>query len=94
MSDLSLRLRIANREYPMKVKEAEEQNVRKAAAVVNERVKAFRGKFGIEDKQDLLAMVAFDCTIKSVREKSNMDDDETLQKIQTLNQMIEQALAD
>lgn len=71
MDELSLRLKIADREYPMKVKSEEEERVRKAAKIVNERIKAFRNQFGIDDKQDLLAMVAFDGMIKYLKEQEN-----------------------
>ena len=78
----------------MKVRFDEEDRVRKAAKLVNEKVKSFRGHFGIDDKQDLLAMVAFDSMIKMVRLEeeggSGGDIDQVLKKINTLNNLIEQ----
>ena len=95
MEELSLRLKIADREYPMKVRSEEEERVRRAARQVNEKVKSFRGHFGVDDKQDLLAMVAFDSMIKMVRweeEGDKSDIDQVLKKINTLNNLIEQEL--
>ena len=75
MSELSLRLKIAGREYPMKVAAEEEENVRKAAKLVNDKVKGFRKQFGIDDIQDLLAMVAFDGMIKVLAEDAPQIED-------------------
>jgi len=97
MGELSLRLKIADREYPMKVRDEEEDRVRRAARQVNEKLKSFRSHFGVDDKQDLLAMVAFDSMIKLVRMEESSgptenENDHILKKIATLNNLIEQEL--
>ena len=60
MSELSIKIRIADRDYPMRVNEEEEERLRAAGRMVNERLKVFRDQFGIDDKQDLLAMIALE----------------------------------
>ena len=54
----------------------------------------YREKFGIDDKQDLLSMVAFDCLIdKMEAEESHFGVDETVvEKITELNHKISQSL--
>ncbi|PIQ20221.1 MAG: cell division protein ZapA [Cytophagales bacterium CG18_big_fil_WC_8_21_14_2_50_42_9] len=66
MSELSIKIRIADRDYPMRVTEEEEERLRKAGRMLNERLKMFREQFGIEDKQDLLAMVALEVAADSL----------------------------
>ncbi|MDH5597921.1 MAG: cell division protein ZapA, partial [Cyclobacteriaceae bacterium] len=78
MEELSIRLKIAGKEYPMKVKREEEERVRLAAKIVNEKVKSYKEQFRIDDKQDLLAMTAFDGVIKRLRmenQSSGMDNE-------------------
>jgi cell division protein ZapA len=58
MEDLSIKIKIADREYPMKVKLTDEERVRMAGKLINEKIKSYREQFGIDDKQDLLAMAA------------------------------------
>ncbi|WP_019946115.1 cell division protein ZapA [Hymenobacter aerophilus] len=58
MSDLSIKIRIADRDYPMKVSPQDEERLRLAGRLLSERLKEFRDKYGIQDKQDLLAMIA------------------------------------
>ena len=92
MDELSIKIKIADREYPMKVKRTEEERMRVAGKLVNERLKNYREKFGIDDKQDLLAMVAFDCLIEKLTEQDSQHsiDQTVVEKIQQLNQLISQ----
>jgi cell division protein ZapA len=67
MGELSIKIKIGDREYPMRVDSAEEERLRIAGRTVNEKMKNYRDHFGIDDKQDLLAMVAFDCLVEKMR---------------------------
>ncbi|HCW06754.1 MAG TPA: cell division protein ZapA [Cytophagales bacterium] len=92
MDELSIRIKIADREYPMKVKRSEEERMRVAGKLINEKIKNYREKFGIDDKQDLLAMVAFDCLIEKMTDQENHSsiDQTVIEKIQQLNQLVSQ----
>lgn len=94
MDQLSIKIRIADREYPMKVKPEDEENVRKAGKIINERIKSYREQFGIDDKQDLLAMVAFDSLVDKLQvddEKATISED-VFYKVNELNELISKAL--
>ena len=39
MDELSVKIKIADREYPMKVKRLEEERVRAAGKIINEKIK-------------------------------------------------------
>ena len=94
MEVLSIKIRIADREYPMKVKPEDEENVRRAGKIINERIKSYREQFGIDDKQDLLAMVAFDSLVDKLQadgEKATISEDVFL-KVNELNTLISKAL--
>lgn len=56
MSEISIKVSIANRIYPLKISLAEEESVRKAAKLINDKVKEFEDNYAVRDKQDLLAM--------------------------------------
>jgi cell division protein ZapA len=76
----------------MKVQATDEKRVRTASSLINEQVKAYSGKFGIHDKQDLLAMVAFDCLIDTLKSK-DVTTQELAEQVDALAQLVEQALA-
>ena len=94
MAELSIKLRIGNREYPMRVKSEDEERIRKAGKILNDKVKKYREQFGIDDNQDLLAMVAFDCLIEKMKneEQAGSVDEISTQQLVRLNQMISNAL--
>lgn len=94
MRTLSIKIKIADREYPMTVKMEEEERIRKAGKIINERIRHYREQFGIDDKQDLLAMVAFDSLIDrlSLADNTENTDQVVMEKVQSLNQMLAQIL--
>jgi cell division protein ZapA len=94
MEELSIKIKIAEREYPMKVKRDEEEKVRAAGKLINEKLKHYKEQFGIDDKQDLLAMVAFDTVVqKQTSEEDHRQIDQTVfDKVSHLNQMVSQAI--
>ncbi|MFN3404211.1 MAG: cell division protein ZapA [Cytophagaceae bacterium] len=67
MGELSIKIKIADREYPMRVDASEEERLRIAGRMINEKMRSYREQFGIDDKQDLLAMVAFECLAESMK---------------------------
>ena len=87
MDNLSIKIKIADREYPMKVKPEDEEKVRNAGKLISEKLRSYREQFGIDDKQDLLAMVAFDSVVDKLEmEKQEKEmDDSVVQKINQLN---------
>jgi len=94
MAELSIKIKIGNREYPMKVRPEEEERVRSAGKALHNQIRSYRDKFGIDDQQDLLAMVAFDCMIEKLKseEQSVNSDHQALSRISQLNQLISEKL--
>ncbi|MCH7399838.1 cell division protein ZapA [Belliella sp. R4-6] len=84
METLSVKIKIGDREYPMKVKVEDEAKIRHAGKLINDKIKRYREEFGLDDKQDLLAMVAFDCMVESMeQDKINSDDSELIKETLT-----------
>ncbi len=94
MDELSIKIKIADREYPMKVKRNEEERVRAAGRLINEKLKSYREQFGLDDKQDLLAMTAFDCLVQKLasEESGQGIDQSVVEKVTHLNQLVSQAI--
>lgn len=94
MDLLSINIRIADREYPMKVKPEDEERVRRAGKLINQRIKSYRDQFGIDDKQDLVAMVAFDSLVDKLQadEQASTGDEQAAIKISELNELLSKSL--
>lgn len=94
MEELSIKIKIADREYPMKVKRDDEERVRMASRLINEKLKSYKEQFGINDNQDLLAMVAFDSLVEKMatEETHHIVDQAVYEKVNHLNHLVSQSI--
>lgn len=76
MAEVSLKILIAGRTYPLTVKEEDEQAVQAAARMINEKVKEFELNYSVRDKQDLLAMSALNLLATQQNAPKKPDQDE------------------
>ncbi|MFI5220795.1 MAG: cell division protein ZapA [Bacteroidia bacterium] len=60
MNELSIKVNIAERFFPLTVSAHEEEKVRKAAKLINDKLKSFGNSFAVRDKQDILSMCALE----------------------------------
>jgi cell division protein ZapA (FtsZ GTPase activity inhibitor) len=94
METLAIKLKIGDREYPMRVKIADESKIRNAGKLINEKLRKYKDEFGLDDTQDLLAMVAFDCMVESLETNEiNAGDSEQIKSsISQISALLEKAL--
>jgi cell division protein ZapA len=67
MGDIQIRIKIAEKEYMLKTAPQDEALLRQAAKLLNDRIKDTQKRTGIWDKQDLLAVVAFDGMVEQLK---------------------------
>jgi len=96
VKELSIKVTIANRVYPLSIKVSEEENIRKAAKMINEMVKDFELNYAVKDKQDLLAMCALQYATQKLNLESNnaQVDKDTEHRLQKLNNNLSAYLAE
>lgn len=94
IEELAVKVKICGRAYPMQVQAIEETRVRTASNLINEQVKAYSERFGIHDQQDLLAMVALDCLIDTLKSKEGtvQETQALAEQVDTLVQLVDRAL--
>ena len=61
---LSIKVQIAERFYPLKIDRRDEEKIRKAARVINDKVLQYKQRYTDKDVQDFLAMAALQFVIK------------------------------
>lgn len=95
MGELSIKIRISDRDYPMRVDASEEERIRIAGKLINEKLKHFREQFGIDDKQDLLSMTVFDAVMDKLKANQLITDNESIieYKIEHIDRILSEALA-
>jgi cell division protein ZapA (FtsZ GTPase activity inhibitor) len=71
---LSVKVSIANRNYPLRITREEQEKVLRAAENINKRIKDFEDNYAVKDKQDLLAMCALQFASEAMGAKQNSSD--------------------
>jgi cell division protein ZapA (FtsZ GTPase activity inhibitor) len=72
---LSIRVNVADRYYPLKVERENEEKIRKAARMINEKVLQYKQRYTDKDVQDFLAMAALQYVIKLTEEEEKLEND-------------------
>jgi cell division protein ZapA (FtsZ GTPase activity inhibitor) len=91
---LSIRVNVADRYYPLKVEREDEEKIRKAARLINEKVLQYKQRYTDKDVQDFLAMAALQYVIKLIEEEEKVSGDYIPGAIKELTQKIETVLAE
>ena len=60
---LSIKVQIAERFYPLKIKRPDEEKIRKAARMINDKVLQYKQRYTDKDSQDFMAMAALQFVI-------------------------------
>ena len=60
---LSIKVQIAERFYPLKIKRQDEEKIRKAANLINDKVLKYKQRYTDKDAQDFMAMAALQFVI-------------------------------
>ena len=63
---LSIKVQIAERFYPLKIKRQDEEKIRKAARLINDKVLQYKQRYTDKDSQDFMAMAALQFVISLV----------------------------
>lgn len=92
MSDLSIKVNIAGRSYPLTIDRNEEEMIRKAAKMVDDSVRKFQESYAVKDRQDLLAMTALNYATKALQGKAPKDDSSVINDMAEISQLIDQYL--
>lgn len=94
MKDLSIKVNIANRIYPLTVKQEEEEYIRLAAKEINEMIKEYEQSYAVKDKQDLLAMCALQFATQRLEldQKTFIEDDGFEDRLKQLNKLVAESL--
>jgi len=72
---LSIRVNVADRYYPLKIEREDEEKIRKAARMINEKVLQYKQRYSDKDVQDFLAMAALQFVIKLIEEEEKHNND-------------------
>lgn len=90
MGEISIKITISDRIYPLKVNMEEEEIVRRAAKIINERIKDYQENYAVRDKQDLLSMAVLHYATAVLRTEHKVQHQDTAvaDKVEELDSLL------
>jgi len=90
MGEISIKINIADRVYPLKVNIEEEEIIRRAAKLINDRIKEYQENYAVRDKQDLLSMCVlhYATSALKVEQRSSSEDTEVSERVYQLDGLL------
>ena len=82
---LSIKVNVADRYYPLKIDRRDEEKIRRAARMINEKVLQYKQRYTDKDVQDFLAMAALQFVIKVIDSDSQLNDSTLIEELKELN---------
>ena len=92
MSELSIKVTIAGRIYPIMAKAEEEEIVRAAAKSVDDNIKHLQENYAVKDKQDLLAMTALQMAKKLQEHSTKQSESVDTGELDAIEKLIDSML--
>jgi len=89
---LSIRINVADRYYPLKIGRDEEERIRKAARMINEKVLQYKQKYVDKDIQDFLAMAALQYVIQLLDTNRKVDEEDVSHRLKEITSSIDAVL--
>ena len=89
MSELSIKVVIGGRTYPLTIDRSEEEKIRKAVSEIEKNVKDLKNNYAVVDMQDLLAMTALEYATDSVTKNSSVEIDNLSKEIFKLREELD-----
>jgi cell division protein ZapA (FtsZ GTPase activity inhibitor) len=90
MGEISIKINIADRVYPLKVNMEEEELIRRAAKLINDRIKDYQENYAVKDKQDLLSMCVLHYATATLKaeQKVVVEDTTVAEKVYKLDDLL------
>lgn len=89
---LSIKVNIAERYYPLKIDREDEEKIRRAARMINEKVLQYKQKYIDKDTQDFLAMAALQFVMTTIEQEVRTKGSPLDESLKELNNELESFL--
>lgn len=90
---LSIKVNVAERFYPLKVDYRDEEKIRKAARMINEKLLQYKQRYTDKDLQDFLAMAALQFVIKLLECESTTSVSPVIDKLRDMDTQLGEYLS-
>ena len=89
---LSININIADRLYPLRIERKDEESIRKAAKIINDKVGQYKQKYVSKDLQDCLAMATLQFVIQKFDTERKVDNSQLVAELEVMNDFLAEFL--
>tara|TARA_B100001057_G_C22399305_1_gene775310 strand:+ start:142 stop:414 length:273 start_codon:yes stop_codon:yes gene_type:complete len=89
MSELSIKVVIGGRTYPLTINRKDEEKIRKSVSEIENNIKNLKENYAVNDMQDLLAMTALEYANDSVTKNNSVEIEKLSKEIINLRNELE-----
>ena len=89
MSELSIKVVIGGRTYPLTINRDDEEKIRKSVSEIENNIKNLKENYAVNDMQDLLAMTALEYANDSVTKNNSVEIEKLSKEIIKLRNELE-----
>ncbi|MCQ2320803.1 MAG: cell division protein ZapA [Bacteroidales bacterium] len=94
MDEIQINITIMEKTYKVTVARADEEKVRKAVAMINDKIKSYARFYTLKNVQDVMAMTALHFATSAVKYESELsyDSQHLERKLKDLNDLLDEQL--
>lgn len=89
----SIKVNVADRYYPLKIDRSDEEKIRRAARMINEKILQYKQRYTDKDMQDFLAMAGLQFVIKLIESESRFEVAPVVDELNELDEWLGDYLA-
>lgn len=89
MSELSIKVVIGGRTYPLTINREDEEKIRKSVSDIDSNIKNLKENYAVNDMQDLLAMTALEYANDSITKNNSVEFEKLSNEITNLRDELE-----
>jgi cell division protein ZapA (FtsZ GTPase activity inhibitor) len=73
MSEVNIKVEIAGSVYPLKVNSEDEENIKEAVKIINNKIAEFERNYAVKDRKDVLGMVMLQLVAQLYKQASSAE---------------------
>ena len=89
---LSININIADRLYPLRIERKEEESIRRAAKIINDKVVQYKQRYPTKDIQDCLSMATLQFVIQKFDSEKQIENSPVVEELEHLNDFLAEFL--
>jgi len=89
MEQQSIQINIDDRFYPLRIAVADEEKIRAAAKIINEKISLYKKRYANRDTQDALSMALLQFVIRLIEAEQKEEVNQILEDLKDLDNLLD-----